>query len=389
MELSRYLVSEPLIGLLAPRWVRASVVAEMTSEYLEGKGYKVYTISSQNVHEPHDVPIPQSSPIVVVYTSLVAAMAHPPSDSVISILVIEWGFDYPLLSAIAENKSVRYLRFEFLHAPRSVRFNAARIPITSSYATWYSELTKSMSGVDVKSMAGNYFYRDMTPADSLHAMVHSGKYTYDKSPSKPGPHITHVRALGPGGMLPPSPGATLMEDSPKLHYIANEARGTKILILTSFRFAFGMTLIQKVLTNVFGRAPWVVDPTMTNSDETIREFNEATTGILISSTVPPSGIVGVTRVLIVDDYNPTFVVQSIYSLCVMGCGTEREPLGVTLLTVSVPSFIAENTYEEDQANACITQLSLMAKRYDAIEQVSAPVVIDVTELTVLDKIVNA
>lgn len=411
MELERYLVTESVIGLVAPRWIKASVISDMVSQYLEGKGYRVHMITSVNIHDEHRVPTRVDAPVVNVYSSLIAAEAHPLVKNIASVLVIEWGFDYTLLESIAKKTTgIRYLRLEFLHEPRSVRFNTVRVPITSDYATWYTALTKSTTSFDVRGMAGNHYYRSMTPPETVHAMVNAGKYTYHPdslNPTSSG-HVSHVGMLGPDGTYThtlvgtpsvdnSSVGSNLEEDSPKLHHISGVIQDTvlrglgKVLIVTSYRFAFGMTLFQKVLTGVFGSAPLVIDPTTPTEQMTmtIEKYNSTPNGVLVTSTIPNAPLLGVNRVFIMDDYNPMYVLQTVYNVCTYGCGAVNEPLDVTLLTVSVPSFIAENTYEETQATKCMEVLMVMGKRYDAIEAIAIPVVIDNTNFKVLDTFVDA
>jgi hypothetical protein len=391
MELSEYLSTESVIGLTAPRWIKASVIADVVSQYLDGKGYWVHTVTSSSIHDEHRVPTRVDAPVVNVYASLLAALSHFPSKNIVSILVLEWGFDYTLLETIARKTSgIRYLRLTFLHEPRSVRFNTVRVPITADYATWYNELTKVTTSHDVKGMAGNHYYRSMTPQESVHAMVNAGKYTYHPNSLVPeaSGHVSHVGMLGPEGTpYPPSTGSFAV-DSPKLHAVIDtlsHAAG-KVLIVTSYRFAFGMTLFQKILAGVFGRAPFIIDPSTTaeHMESTIKQFNSESTGVLVTSTIPTTPLLGVERVFVMDDYNPMYILQTVYNVCTYRCGALHVPLNVTLLTVSVPSFIAENTYEETQAAKCLSILEVMGKRYDAIESISIPVVIDNTNFKVLD-----
>lgn len=407
MELSQYLSNQETIILLIPRFIQPKVISPMISDYLSGKGYKVGIFSSEILHSikgeenlKFGVYIFESLPAIV--------MSKFDLRNVISIVLLEWGYDYKLLETLGKQKGhLKYLRFEFLHEPRSVQFNMIRIPMASDMAEWYKAITESNTSIDVKAMAGNHYYRDSPNPDKVKSLVSPHEYNYMKMEGTKFDHniamenvktvtndasISHLNELAGNTKVYKSGESTIPNDSPKVHQFVKEYIQIpgKYLILTSFRFAYGLNLFSLLLTRIFGTSPLILESGMspTKINDVIREYNSAEKSILITSEIPNIPLLNVERIIVFDTYNPIFILETIKNVCTYKCGNRETPLVVSLFAVEYPSFIKETTLEIEEAKKCLETISIWNRRYDLVETSSIPVNIEESKFVVNDILVR-
>lgn len=406
MELSRYLSSEETIVMLIPRFIQASVISPMINDYLAGKGYRTTIFSTDIIHTPGGGNFKFGVYIFESLNSIV--MNKLDLKGAISIVLLEWGYDYKLLEALARQKGhLKYLRFQFLHEPRAVNFNMIRIPMSSDMSEWYKAITESSASIDVKAMAGNHYYRDIPHPEKIKTITSPQEYDYEL-PNGSGfdpnmamesvktvtndAHISHINELSGKSKVYKSGSGTIEGDSPKVHQFVKEYIRVpgKYLILTSFRFAYGLNLFSLLLSRIFGTSPLILESGMSPSkmNDVIQEYNSADKSILITSEIPNIPLLNVERVIVFDTYNPQFILETIKNVCTYKCGSHKIPLLVSLFTVEYPSFIKETTLEIEEAKRCISTIAIWNRRYDIVEKSAIPVNLEETQFMVQDILVE-
>lgn len=407
MELSQYLSNQETIILLIPRFIQPNVISPMISDYLSGKGYRVGIFSSEVLHTTGEENNLKFG--VYIFESLPAiVMSKMDLRNVISIVLLEWGYDYRLLETLAKQKGhLKYLKFEFLHEPRSVQFNMIRIPMSSDMSEWYKAITESNTSIDVKSMAGNHYYRDSPHSEKVKSLASPHEYNQKVQTTNNFDHdsamnnvktvtnessVSHLNELSGRNKVYKSGNSTIEGDSPKVHQFVKEYIRVpgKYLILTSFRFAYGLNLFSLLLSKIFGTSPLILESGMspTKINDVIREYNSAEKSILITSEIPSIPLLNVERIIVFDTYSPAFILETIKNVCTYKCGNRETPLQVSLFTVEYPSFIKETTLEIEEAKKCIDIISLWNRRYDVVENSAIPVNIEESKFVVDDILVR-
>lgn len=407
MELSQYLSNQETIILLIPRFIQPNVISPMISDYLSGKGYRVGIFSSEVLHTTGEENNLKFG--VYIFESLPAiVMSKMDLRNVISIVLLEWGYDYRLLETLAKQKGhLKYLKFEFLHEPRSVQFNMIRIPMSSDMSEWYKAITESNTSIDVKAMAGNHYYRDSPHSEKVKSLASPHEYNQKVQTTNNFDHdsamnnvktvtnessVSHLNELSGRNKVYKSGNSTIEGDSPKVHQFVKEYIRVpgKYLILTSFRFAYGLNLFSLLLSKIFGTSPLILESGMspTKINDVIREYNSAEKSILITSEIPSIPLLNVERIIVFDTYSPAFILETIKNVCTYKCGNRETPLQVSLFTVEYPSFIKETTLEIEEAKKCIDIISLWNRRYDVVENSAIPVNIEESKFVVDDILVR-
>lgn len=405
MELANYLSGEEIIIMLIPRFIQSTVVSPMISDYLIGKGYETTIFGSEIIHSMDESTQPFG---VYIFESLPAIVLNKMDlTKVITIVLLEWGYDYKLLEKLAEQRGkLKYLKFDFLHEPRVVQFNMVRIPMSSDMSEWYKAITESNASVDVKAMAGNHYYRDVPDEEKVKTILKPHEYEYTTTKSQGFDYgsaiknvmrvtndalISHIDELS-GKQVSKTGQGTVEGDSPKVHQLVKDyiKLPGKYLILTSFRFAYGLNLFSMLLTKLFGTSPLILESGMSPDkiNATIKEYNETDKSILITSEVPNIPLVDVDRIIVFDTYIPQFILETIKNVCTYKCGTKSAPLTVSLFTVEYPSFIKETTLEIEEARRCMGTFDVWNRRYEIVEKSSIPVTIEETNFIVKDVLVK-
>lgn len=379
MELAQYIVDESVLVLMLPRFVTANNTVDMVNNYLEGKGRIVRIVNSNALHEKQK----PSDAHVLLFTSLNTAVLQNFNFKGVMILMLEWGFNEDMFNRFMSRyrNKIKVLRLSFLRDPRVIDINRFQVPMSTDYAAWYKAMTQHINAsVEVRSMVGNHYYRDAPPQEIRRAIKDPKSYNYPEHEEFREPNHEEVKANArsvrnsdtithpvelEGGQHYKSKDVDLRGDSPKIYSIAQtylKAPG-KYLILTSFRFGFGVSIISRMLNEIMGYYPQVVTPDMNDIDGRFDEFSEASQGILITSMIPKAGLKGIDRIIVVDNYNVDFIVHTIKAVCHYGCGSMTSPLVVTLLAVKYPEFFKETTREEDESERALNTIIRMEEVY--------------------------
>jgi hypothetical protein len=112
------------------------------------------------------------------------------------------------------------------------------------------------------------------------------------------------------------------------------------------------------------------------------------TSIIVTSEVPIKPLKGIARVIIMDTYDVSFIINILHSICGYKCGSIDRPLQVTLLAVKYPSFLKESTFEEEESTRAINELSSMEMRYQYLLDNAIPVILDETSWEVRDNMIS-
>jgi hypothetical protein len=188
---------------------------------------------------------------------------------------------------------------------------------------------------------------------------------------------------------------TIKGDSPKLHAIAEQFVNLpgKYLVVTSFRFAYGAIFISNMLNRILGVKPTVVTSSMSREqmNKVFDDFNnleKSHTSIIVTSEVPIKPLKDIARVIIMDTYDVSFIINILHSICGYKCGSIDRPLQVTLLAVKYPSFLQESTFEEEESTRAMNELSSMEMRYQYLLDNAIPVTLDETSWEVQDNMID-
>jgi hypothetical protein len=417
MELSKYIVGEDAIIMLIPRFVKSTEVSIMIFNYLidkSGVDRKIEMPPSDIIHLDPESSRVFSADIYIFKSLVVAAYNKLNLKQSVSIILLEWGYDQDLLEMVRSKYQgrIRVLRLDFMHEPRIVNINTLRLPMETEFSSWYHAITNShKSPVMIRSMSGNHFYRDMSYEERFVSLKEPNRYSlsYNNNPLQPidmSEVLKHVAQLTNDDLIThpaalmginhyKSGTGTIKGDSPKIHAIAEQFVNLpgKYLVVTSFRFAYGAIFISNMLNEILGVKPTVVTSGMDRErmNKVFDDFNnleKSHTSIIVTSEVPIKPLKGIARVIIMDTYDVSFIINILHSICGYKCGSIDRPLQVTLLAVKYPSFLKESTFEEEESTRAINELSSMEMRYQYLLDNAIPVILDETSWEVRDNMIS-
>lgn len=280
-ELSKYLLGKQTLIIL-PRFMRNEEVIPSLISYLEKSGYKDEDISLYS-----EIPLEITR---IKYTE---------------IFLYEWVCHPKLLVGLLKINP-QILHMSYIQDNHSIKFAIRAITMTGDMADLYNTIRK-----DKQAMYENHYYGLLSPEDCISSLKDCSIYTYyfgegiESMIDKPLPSIHDVHMPHPKASI--SHNRDLELDSPKISEIIRmfaESPG-KFVIMTKYRGIYGATLIQTILGRLFqAKISLLNERTSCDiKDKIISEFNKSKKGFLITCIVPHEQLIGVTDVIIFDDYS--------------------------------------------------------------------------------------